>query len=272
MASFGQRLALMAVLGALAGYTDTICYKRNQSMAVMMTGNLLVGGRAFADMRDSFDKIVTVLYYVTLIFSYCFGSFTYRLAETKRAGAGATMLAPIIVILFVLCEVLDFVIEEQARTRWLMCLLAPCFGAANNMSLAGCISVNATTATGHLVTIGNLFGKRALAGLSGEERNKVRISTVILLSFLGGIIVADVVSDPFERRHWLFLPVGPLLAMVFVLHDRIARSGMVRAVDVEKAEAPLASTVSPGLVQDSSSTIGEQLIVQFSNECLHESH
>jgi uncharacterized membrane protein YoaK (UPF0700 family) len=260
--TFAQRLAFMGSLALLAGYTDTICYKRNQAMAVSMTGNFIVGGRAFADMHDGEEKVMMFIYYASLILSYSLGGVAYRIAENKRTGRGATLLAPLVVLLIIVQEVLEFTLVGEHRVRWLMCFLTPCFGAANVMSLTGFVAADATTPTRHLLSVNNALG-RMTAGVSEEDRVTLWRSGTVILSFVGGILLGDFASDPLQNYHWLFLPVGPLLAVLFVVHDRLTAMLQIPLPDLEKAEAleDHCPVVDQNVGADALSAMQQQLIV-----------
>mmetsp|Transcript_147984 Transcript_147984/g.368806 ORF Transcript_147984/g.368806 Transcript_147984/m.368806 type:complete len:315 (+) Transcript_147984:344-1288(+) len=103
---------------------------------------------------------------------------------------------------------------------------APMFGVLNAACTAGKLATTTTLATGHIVAFANAGAKLLQRQKpSAAEREKVLMSMVILTSLLAGAVAGSVVYcfSGDHGAHGALLPVGPLLALLFWLHDHLAK-------------------------------------------------
>uniref|UniRef100_A0A7S4T0H3 DUF1275 domain-containing protein n=1 Tax=Alexandrium monilatum TaxID=311494 RepID=A0A7S4T0H3_9DINO len=225
------RLIMAAGFAFLSGYTDMICYTRHQSMSVMMTGNMLMAGCQMADAH-----LIDVLYYVLIILCFMVGAASYRVVEAKFPGSGATRLAWAAVLLVAVAEALDYATDG---CKWLVCFLSPIFGVLNTVSTGNVISATTTMATGHFLSISGLAATAYLkGGISDQDYDKAKMSGVVIASIILGIIIGDLVEDSVgKEKHFLFVPVAPAVAALFIWHDRLARLSMQAPMSSSESES-----------------------------------
>merc|ERR1712039_1113169 len=102
---------------------------------------------------------------------------------------------------------------------------APMFGVEWAACSAGRLATTTTAATGHIVNLCALFVKRCLKKeLSATDRIKLVMGICVLVSnFLGAIVGALVFLMLPTGSHGALLPLGPTLAVLFWLHDHLAK-------------------------------------------------
>lgn len=211
-----SKRAIAACFGFVGGYTDMICYTRHHSMAVMMTGNMLLAGRQVAE-----SQYLKVCYYVAIIACFCTGATVYRLVESRDPGRGASRCAVLCALLIAIAELFDFLLDGN---KWLVCFLSPVFGVLNSVSAGGVISATTTMATGHFLSLSACFAKFMRRSASADDRDKAVLSVIVVLCIVAGIIVGDFIEDAVgQEKHFLFVPVAPMVVFLFCWSDRLTR-------------------------------------------------
>lgn len=208
----------------VTGYTDVISVTRWKVFMTMMTGNVVMMGRTVH--RDP-------LIYVAIMTSFFLGAMGYRLAETRWPNRGASMLGLPFGLLMVCWEAVlmaDITFPDDRLYAFVAMAYAPTFGLLNAACMAGKLATTTTLATGHLVALANVCAKLLQRQkLSDMEGGKVLMSVVIFMSLLLGAIVGSVMQYFCGGRgtHGALLPVGPVLSLLFWLHDHLAKPQML---------------------------------------------
>jgi uncharacterized membrane protein YoaK (UPF0700 family) len=213
----------------VTGYTDVISVTRWHVFATMMTGNVVWMGRTVTPQSGSERRPA---FYIAVILAFFAGAVAYRVAEVRWPNRGASLLGlPLGTILMSgEAALLTGLVSPTSRLYYASVLsVVPMFGVLNAACLAGKLATTTTLATGHLVTLSGAAAKvLQREPFSQLERVKLMMSVLVFASIFAGATagasvyyLSDGVSG--SGSHGALLPVGPLLALLFWLHDHLAK-------------------------------------------------
>mmetsp|Transcript_18264 Transcript_18264/g.25735 ORF Transcript_18264/g.25735 Transcript_18264/m.25735 type:complete len:461 (+) Transcript_18264:254-1636(+) len=221
------RQRFITAVSFLAGFTDAFSFKKYETYATMMTGNVIRTAMMIAEF-----KFKRALFFVSLYIPYLSGHFVYRAKDLQMKTTNAlreqlgqpkipTYLAviPYFLFAFVLCDI--FPVRRSLALK--MPLMA--FGYSIINAAAGDATSGVTTSamTGHTETLGLSLADYHLVDQKWRKGSKT--SMRVISSFLTGIMVSATGANyvlPFLQRHgWPSFPlpfemtVGLLHALVF---------------------------------------------------------
>lgn len=228
-----------------AGWSDVICFRRYESFAALMTGNTVKAGIASATESD--ERVMNVIYYLCLVFSYIFGGLIFEGVKSYKPKRIGFILAPLCLVLNILSDVL---FKFGGNNRWQVCLLTPTFGIQNSLTFGGSMATNTTIITGNSQKMSQflyLFFVRKLTVAKAKEfiAPFFAIVSTLLAACLGAFILIDVKK---MDAAWLFLPSGVVQAAMMVMHDVAFAEPALRLrpplIDATKGPAASSSQVS----------------------------
>eukprot|EP00443_Scrippsiella_acuminata_P092291 CAMPEP_0115402298 /NCGR_PEP_ID=MMETSP0271-20121206/16331_1 /TAXON_ID=71861 /ORGANISM="Scrippsiella trochoidea, Strain CCMP3099" /LENGTH=319 /DNA_ID=CAMNT_0002826239 /DNA_START=153 /DNA_END=1110 /DNA_ORIENTATION=+ len=218
----------------------------------MCTGNFILMGRAMMNEVDVFAKLGNSLkgetrmsagFYAMVIMAWSCGAAAFQWSEYKFPGRGASILSIPFGSLMLLVEIAllashssaidnqSGVVQNHLHSLTIVAY-APMFGFEWAACAAGRLATNTAAASGHILAISTLSVKRCMKGLSAAETVKIQMGLCILAGNLLGAIVGALVFVLMPRgAPGALLPLGPLLAILFWLHDHLAKPlSLVKAV------------------------------------------
>lgn len=233
---------IAAALSFVAGYTDAISVTRWHVFATMMTGNLIYVGRSTvnAQSNDVQESYTGAWYYALVLLTFSCGVAAWKLAEHCYPDRGASTVGIPFAFLMVTMELVlmwtPWVRGYTMAYSLTVLAYAPMFGVMNAACTAGRLATTTTVATGHMVTVVSLAVKALCLRqeLSQAERGKCIQSVAIIGSTLAGVMLGVAVYlSRGKGSHGALIPVGPALAVLFWLHDHLAKPSSL----VKKAQA-----------------------------------
>jgi len=233
------KFLLSAAFAFIAGYANVLSVRLYKVFATMMTGNAfmmgseLVTGKTIPVHSSWEGKDVPMrawVFRIVIITAFCVGllSFEFVAARYHRFGA-ATILAPPIAVTTLVCS-LCF----PERKRWHVFAMAVIFGIQHGVSSKG-FGGTTTTVTGHLTKLAKALAKirsrHDAADMS--QRHLISIATVIFI--ITGAVFGELSVQVYQAgkiSHLvLFVPVGPIMAVLLVINDHIFHNGDVDVVE-----------------------------------------
>mmetsp|Transcript_135116 Transcript_135116/g.350083 ORF Transcript_135116/g.350083 Transcript_135116/m.350083 type:complete len:303 (-) Transcript_135116:130-1038(-) len=227
----------------VSGYTDVISFARWSVFATMCTGNFILLGRAImqhvndhAKLGDPFKgATMHAGFYAMVIIAWSLGAAAYQWSEYKFPGRGASVLSIPLGSLMLLIEIVLVASETSPNVdesgfvqdilyKLTIVAYAPMFGVEWAACAAGRLATNTAAASGHILAISTLSVKHCMKGLSATETVKIQMGLGILAgNLLGAILGALVFLLMPTGAHGALLPLGPVLAILFWLHDHLAK-------------------------------------------------
>jgi len=237
---------IASALSFVAGYTDIISVTRWRVFATMLTGNLIFVGRSTIHSQSQYltgvvshDVYAGTWYYIVVILTFCCGVAAWRVAEHFYKDRGASTVGIPFAFLMVAMELVLLLSPRVLHDFPIIYSLtvlayAPMFGVMTAACMSGRLATTTTAATGHFVVLVSTMVKQRFLQeeLNHSERAKRGMGVAILGSTLAGAMVGTLVyicTD--DGSHGALVPVGPALAVLFWLHDHLARpSSLVKKV------------------------------------------
>jgi len=227
----------------VSGYTDVISFARWSVFATMCTGNFILLGRAIMQHVNNYAKLgdpfkgatMHAGFYAMVIMAWSLGAAAYQWSEYKFPGRGASVLSIPLGSLMLLIEIVLVASETSPNVdesgfvqdilyKLTIVAYAPMFGVEWAACAAGRLATNTAAASGHILAISTLSVKHCMKGLSATETVKIQMGLGILAgNLLGAIVGALVFLLMPTGAHGALLPLGPVLAILFWLHDHLAK-------------------------------------------------
>mmetsp|Transcript_1909 Transcript_1909/g.4876 ORF Transcript_1909/g.4876 Transcript_1909/m.4876 type:complete len:425 (-) Transcript_1909:397-1671(-) len=233
----------------ITGYADVISVTRWSVFATTMTANVIYMGQEVTPLENSGAQQIPArfsgFYHIIVICAFFLGVVAYQLAELRFPNRGASTLA-------VPAGSLMFLVEVSVKAKWLhightlypltVVAYAPMFGVLASAGVAGRLATMTTGADPHIFVLANVVVKLLhKKRIRSAERVKAGMAIVIILSLLAGSISGFAIVQ-MESTQVLqdvaLLPVGPVLAILFFLHDHLAKPQ--RGVENVKEKAKVA--------------------------------
>eukprot|EP00443_Scrippsiella_acuminata_P009926 CAMPEP_0115307984 /NCGR_PEP_ID=MMETSP0270-20121206/73442_1 /TAXON_ID=71861 /ORGANISM="Scrippsiella trochoidea, Strain CCMP3099" /LENGTH=268 /DNA_ID=CAMNT_0002726483 /DNA_START=172 /DNA_END=978 /DNA_ORIENTATION=+ len=194
----------------------------------MMTGNVVFLGRSLTPEQAS-SPVLSAPYYLVVMMTFFIGALTYRLAEARWPSRGASTLGLPFGLMMLGAElVLKMGWTPQGNSLYPLTIVAyaPMFGVLNAACAAGQLATPTTMTTGHLLTLAASGAKLCRRQkLTHVEKTKVMMSMLVSLSIFAGAVLGGFVYwvSSEAGTHGALLPVAPALALLFWLHDHLAK-------------------------------------------------
>jgi len=211
------------------GFTNIICVTRYSAFGTMMTGNLLMTGKSYAEtgMAIGADGIFpTPLFFLLIICARNLGLFLHYLLRTRpltnKVGA-ATILAPIMVMAIFTLEYLKYSgLAPWIPERWHVWAVAFGFGVQSTVA-SRAMSVPTMLATGHLTNIWSTVVEVAMKDQPLTNLRTLLAPCAVCVAILLGAFAGASANKQFtgQMEHaFLLTPITVFHAILMVLVER----------------------------------------------------
>mmetsp|Transcript_79632 Transcript_79632/g.165421 ORF Transcript_79632/g.165421 Transcript_79632/m.165421 type:complete len:333 (-) Transcript_79632:363-1361(-) len=245
------RIALAVGFAFVCGWVDVVCLTRYKAFSTMMTGNMFQMGYGiiYPKFYGEHHLMPDPVFYFAVICCYFLGIVIHRIAEVKLPRMGR-IFGPLFAIIVMTVE-LGFALEEGAKEepRWIVCLYAVVFAIQNMMTLRDGLKTSTAFVTGHLHNLGGFAVEICRGNATTEDYKSHAVPVFVMMSLIFGSFTAAVWDKVFGQSMAL-VPIAPMMAVLFLLHDFVFRRKKPRKeeeADVEKAEAVRAKTINSRL-------------------------
>lgn len=238
--SWKVKAALAGSIAFVMGWSDVITYFRFRCFVSMMTGNMML--LAFSSVQTLFAEedqrplmnvgVRKPPFYVAVVLCWMASAFVYRLVSKKLSKRTASYFAPLVAVSTVTVCLVNHYTDFLSKNYDIeVCSVAPVFAIAAASTLrdgpAGFIS---NMFTGHLQTV----AFELVSVVTGDKTKvlealrKIGVSLTMITCFMLGAASAATSKEMLMWKsglnneassQWLFLPIGPVLAIMLVIND-----------------------------------------------------
>eukprot|EP00405_Crypthecodinium_cohnii_P008278 CAMPEP_0206424552 /NCGR_PEP_ID=MMETSP0324_2-20121206/3293_1 /ASSEMBLY_ACC=CAM_ASM_000836 /TAXON_ID=2866 /ORGANISM="Crypthecodinium cohnii, Strain Seligo" /LENGTH=261 /DNA_ID=CAMNT_0053889223 /DNA_START=173 /DNA_END=958 /DNA_ORIENTATION=+ len=218
----------------------------------MMTGNFFQLGYTIVYPKIDYDQDPSTKvpknrlpdpdFYTAVIVSYFLGLLLYRWGEAKHPGKVGCIFGPLFALFVAVFEYITIDISNEDSyvgegDRWIVCFLAPVFAVQNMLTMRSGLKVPTAFLTGHLQHLGMFAYEVCFGSVTRDDCKKHSISVLIIVFVVFGAF-AGAAWDYFLGTTFALVPIAPMMAILFILHDWVFH---------QQARAPLLSAdAEPG--------------------------
>lgn len=220
--------AFCAGFGLIAGYTNVICLVRYQSFGTMMTGNLLMMAKTFAESGFSKgDGIMPLpIFFAMVIVCRNIGLFVHYVTPKVFKGASpACVCAPLLVLSIFFAEASRHWSIHEAPERWNVFIVAMAFGVQSAVTFPA-MGVPTMLATGHMTNMYYTCMEVAMREKDFEHLQKIITPTISVVSILLGAVLGAFANQQAKgsvHSSFLLTPITVAQAILLVMVERAKR-------------------------------------------------